>query len=127
MTRSRRVDDAGQTTVELALALPLVVLLAALAVQVGLTVHDQVVVTHAAREAARAAAVDPAPSEARAAALAGGGLDPERLELRLSGRGDRGDRLTAELRYRSPVRVPILRLLVREVTVSGRATMRVES
>lgn len=122
----RCAGHLGQTTVELALALPIVVLLAALAVQVGLTVHDQVVVTHAAREAARVAAVDPEPDRARAAAVAGGGLEPERLEVRVSGRGSRGDRLTAEVRYRSPVRLPVLRLFVREVTLSGRATMRVE-
>ena len=49
--------DRGQSTVEFALVLPLVVMVLLLVVQVGLVVRDQVLVVHAAREAARAAAV----------------------------------------------------------------------
>ena len=47
---------------ELALVLPLVVALLLAVVQVGLIVRDQVLVVHAAREAAREAAVDPDPA-----------------------------------------------------------------
>ena len=49
----------GQATVELALVLPLVVFGLLAILQVGLVVRDQVAVVHAAREAARAASVDP--------------------------------------------------------------------
>ena len=52
--------DRGQSTVEVALLLPFVALLLLAVVQVGLVARDQVLVVHAAREAARAAAVDPA-------------------------------------------------------------------
>ena len=45
-----------QATVELALVLPVVATLLLAVVQVGLVVRDQIRVTHAAREAARAAA-----------------------------------------------------------------------
>ena len=56
--------DRGQAMVETALVLPLVVLFLLAVVQVGLVVRAQVLVTHAAREAARAAAVDPDPAAA---------------------------------------------------------------
>jgi Flp pilus assembly protein TadG len=62
--------------VELALVLPLVLLLLLGVVQVGLVVRDQILVVHAAREAAREAAVDPAPGAARRAALAGSTWSP---------------------------------------------------
>ena len=119
-------DDGGQSTVELALALPLLVLLLLLVVQVGCTVHDQVVVTHASREAARAAAVDADPRAPRWAAEAGGGLDPGRLTVVVVGREGPGGPVTVEVRYRSPVRVPLLRLALPEVGLASRTTMRVE-
>ncbi len=118
--------DGGQTTVELALALPLLFALVVLVVQVGCTVHDQVVVTHAAREAARASAVDGGPGVARRAAEAGGGLDPEHLDVTVLERDPPGGAVTVAVRYRSPVRVPLLRVALPEVELSARTTMRVE-
>src|SRR5215831_11616137 len=53
-----RVRESGQSTVEFAFVLPLVVLAALAVIQVGLVVRDQLGVVHAAREAARAASVD---------------------------------------------------------------------
>ena len=53
---------------ELALVLPLVSLLLLGAVQLAVIVQDQVMVTHAAREAARQAAVDVSPDAPRRAA-----------------------------------------------------------
>lgn len=80
MTGDRRASgQVGQATVELALALPLLLALTVVVVHVGLLVRAQVLVVHAAREAARAAAVDPRPETARAAAAAVPGLDPNRL------------------------------------------------
>ena len=55
-------DDGGQATVEFALVLPLLAVLLLAVVQVGLVVRDQVLLTHAAREAARAVAVREVPS-----------------------------------------------------------------
>ena len=48
-------DDAGQAAVEVALVLPFLALVLLLVVQTALVVRDQVLVVHAAREAARAA------------------------------------------------------------------------
>jgi Flp pilus assembly protein TadG len=49
--------DRGQATVELALVLPLVAMLTLAIVQVALVARDQNLVTHAAREAARAGTI----------------------------------------------------------------------
>jgi Flp pilus assembly protein TadG len=112
--------------VELALVLPLVVLLLLALVQGALLVRDQLLVVHAAREAAREAAVDPAPDAARNAALASSGLDAGRIEVTVSGRGQPGSRVRVGVRYRAPGRVPLVGAAVGDLTLEGSATMRVE-
>ena len=52
-------DERGQSTVEFALVLPLVLVVLLAVFQVGMIVYAQVSVTHTAREVARAVAVDP--------------------------------------------------------------------
>ena len=87
-----RRRDSGQATVELALVLPLVALLLVALVQAAVVARDQLLVTHAAREAVRAAAVDPDPAAATRAARRAGPLDADRLAVDLSGRGAVGGR-----------------------------------
>lgn len=123
MTRS---EECGQATVEVALLTPLVALLLLAVVQVGLVVRDQVLVTHAAREAARAAAVDPRPEAAREGAEAAARLDPDRLSVELSGSTEPGGRLTVVVAYRSPTVVPLAGALVADRRLVAEATMRVE-
>jgi Flp pilus assembly protein TadG len=112
--------------VELALLLPLVVLLLLAVLQVGLLARDVVLVTHASREAARAAAVDPAPGAALAAARASSGLDADRLRVTVAGRGDAGSRVRVEVTYRAHLDVPLIGDLVGDRTIRSAATMRVE-
>lgn len=50
----------GQSSVEFALVVPLVLVVLLLVVQVAITAHAQLAVTHVAREVARALAADPA-------------------------------------------------------------------
>jgi Flp pilus assembly protein TadG len=119
--------DAGQASVELALLLPVVVLLLLAVLQVGLLARDVVLVTHASREAARAAATDPDPGAARVAATTSSGLDPDRLAVDVSGRGDAGSRVRVEVTYRAETRVPLIGALVGDRTIRSVATMRVES
>lgn len=119
-------DERGQAATELALVLPLVVLLALLLVQAGLVVRDQVLVTHAAREAARAAAVDPDPSAARQAAERSARLAPAHLSVEVGPRGEPGGLVTVTVRYRSPTDLPLIGPLVADPTLSAEATMRVE-
>lgn len=124
---SRRRGQDGQAAVELALCLPLVVALALALLQVTLVVRDQVLLTHAAREAVREAAVSPDAGAAREAALAGARLDPDRLEVEVRGRGGPGSRVTVVVRYRSPTAVPLIGPLVGDVHLSAAAAMRVEN
>lgn len=114
--------ETAQASVELALALPIITLLALLLVQVSLLGRDQLAVVHAAREAARAASVDPDPAAAREAAhrvLPGARVDT-------GGRPAPGRPLTATVTYRSPTDVPVVGRLLPDPVLSARAVMRVE-
>ena len=113
--RSRR-RARGQATVELAVSLPFVVAALLLVLQVGLVVRAQVLVVHAAREAARAAAVGERPPPPD-------GLDPARTELEVVGAGPR---VAAHVTYRLQTDVPLVGPLLPDVELRGEATMRVE-
>lgn len=126
MTARRHGSDRAQATVELALLLPVVALVLLAVLQVGIVARDVVLVTHATREAARAAAVDPAHGAAAAAARASSGLDPRRLTVRVSGRRGVGSRVRVDVAYRVRTEVPIVGALVGDHTVHAHATMRVE-
>lgn len=112
----------GQATVELALGLPLVMLLLMLVLQVGLVARDQVAVVHAAREAARAASVDPEPRAALEAARRTLGS----ADVDVAPRPDVGEELRVEVRYRSRTRVPIVGRLLPDPLLRAHAVMRVE-
>ena len=118
--------ERGQAAVELALVLPLVVLLLLALVQLGLVVRDQILVVHAAREAARAAAVEAAPDAASSAAADGSGLPASRLHVDVTGRAGPGSRVAVAVSYRAPTDVPLVGAALGDVTLRGRATMRVE-
>lgn len=126
---ARRADSfrsRGQSTVELALLLPVVVVLLLAVLQAGLLARDVVLVTHAAREAARAAATDSRAGAARTAALAASGLDGERLEVVATGRAGPGSRVTVVVTFRAPTHVPVVGALLGDRAVRAEATMRVE-
>ncbi len=111
---------------ELALVLPVVALLALAVVQVALVARDQVLVIHAAREAARSAAVDGGHRAAERAAVSGSGLDPDRLRVEVGHRGPPGTLVQVRVRYRAPTQVPLVGPLVGEVRLGATAAMRVE-
>ena len=123
---NRRRYERGQATVEAALVLPLVVLLLLAVVQVGLLVRAEVLVTHAAREAARSAAVDSDPQAAARAAAVATTLDPHRMTVRVEGRNGPGSRVRVEITYDAPTDVPLVGGLIGDVTLHASATMRVE-
>jgi hypothetical protein len=124
--RPRPGSERGQSTVELALVLPVVVLLLLVLLQVGLVARDVVLVAHAAREGARAAANDPDPDAAREAVEASAGLDPDRLEVHTSGRDGAGSRVRVEVTYRIPTNVPVIGHLLGDHIAKSVVTMRVE-
>ena len=122
----RGSGDGGQAAVELALVLPLVVTILLVVVQVGLVVRDQILVVHAAREAAREAAVDSGADAPRRAALEGSGLTGDRLTVTSTGRGGPGSRVRVEVRYRAPTAVPLVGAAMGDLVLEAAATMRVE-
>jgi hypothetical protein len=123
--RPRPSGEDGQATLEVALALPVLLLLLVLVASVGRLGHDAVALAHAAREAARAVAVDAGPEVARAAALRGGALDGDRLMVRVGHRGGPGSVVEVELEYRVPVS-PVFADRVPPAVLTGRAAARVE-
>jgi hypothetical protein len=118
--------ERGQATVEVALLLPFVVLLAMTVAQIGLVVRDQVLVVHAAREGARAAAVESSTAAVVAAVHGATRLDPARISVTVSGRAGPGSLVTVRVTYRSPTDLPLAGRLVGDVDLVEEATMRVE-
>lgn len=129
----------GQATVELALTLPVVILALLLVVQVGLVARSQVLVVHAAREGARAAALGGSSSAVRAAAASSPGLDVRRMRVDVevdvdvgvgvgvAGGGISGGALArVEVRYRAPTDVPLVGPLLGEPELTAEVAMRVE-
>ncbi len=122
----RSSRSRGQATVEVALVLPVVVLLLLLVVQVAVVARSQLLVVHAAREGARAAAVDPEPGVATSAARATPGLRPDRMDVRTSAREGTGPMVRVTVRYREPTDVPLLGALLADVALEATVAMRVE-
>jgi len=123
---ARRRVESGQSTVELALLLPVVVLLLLAVLQVGLLGRDLLLVAHASREAARAAAVEAEPGAARRAAIASSGLRADRVDVQISGRDGPGSRVRVTVSYRAPTSVPIVGRLLGDRVLHSAVTMRVE-
>jgi hypothetical protein len=95
-------------------------------VQVTVVARDQVLVAHAAREAVRAAAVDPDVDAARRAAEQAGPLAADRLGVEVTGRDGVGSRVRVVVSYTIPTRLPLGGRALDDVTLSASATMRVE-
>ncbi len=118
--------DRGQAAVETALVLPLVMAVVLVLVQVGLLVRDHILIVHAARESARAAAVEPTTEAASAAALAASGLDPARLQVQTSGSRATGGLLRVTVRYRPTAAVPLVGRFFPSTALEETLTTRVE-
>lgn len=113
---------------ELALVLPLALLMALALVQVGLLGKESVAVGQAAREGAREAAVTVDESRVRAAAIRGGGLVDERTAVEVERWGAVGDPVEVTVRYRAELVVPFVEwLFPDEVTMARSAVMRQET
>lgn len=118
--------DGGQATVELALCLPVVALVLAAVIEVGALASDQARLWHSAREAARVAAVDPDVNDVAAAAVAAGLEDVELVVRPQPTYRIQGGPVTVELSYKPRPGFILLAPLVERMTLSARATMRVE-
>lgn len=120
---SPRVGERGQAAVEFVLVLPLVLLVLLALLQGALVVRDLILVTGAAREAAREGAVSPDRTRIEAAARRyAPGLE---LSVDVDRGRHRGDPVVVVVSA-PPVALPLVGALVTGRTVRGSATMRVE-
>jgi Flp pilus assembly protein TadG len=118
-------SPSGQATVELVLVLPVIVMALLLVLQVALVARSQVLVVDAAREGARAAAVDGSAAAAEAAASGTPGLVAARLAVEADVGGPGGDAVVT-VRYRHETDVPLVGPLLGDPMLAARVVMRVE-
>lgn len=121
--RPRSGRQEGQASVELALVLPVLAVLALVLAEVGLAVKDYVLVVHAGREALRAAVVEP--TQAAVDQALAGSTGPARGELDAE-LDRRGDRVTVALSYRRGLNVPFLGRKIRDFSTTMQVTGQVE-
>ena len=119
--------EGGQSTVELALCLPVLVLLIACALDVVQVATLQAKLWQAAREGARVAAVDPDVRAVRAAVAASAPQDAQVVVAPKPAFRVQGGPITVVVRSRATARVPFLRPLFEGITLRARATYRVET
>lgn len=122
---SPRSGAGGQSTVELALCLPIVLLLALFLVQVALVVRAEILVTHAARAAARVASVDGDAQHVAQAARRSVPADVGQLTVHVERSGD-PPTVTVDVADRVVTAVPLVGPLLGDVTVRAAVTMPVE-
>lgn len=115
--------SCGQATVEVALLLPVIVLLALAIGQVAVVAHARVSTTHAAREGARVAAVGESDARVREAVLASGSLAPRRVEISVR---RRPTTVEVTVRYRDPTDVSLVGSMIGDIEIVGVAVMRRE-
>ena len=125
--RERRISgDSGQAVVELALVLPLVIGLVLLVAQIALVARDLLLVTHAAREGARAAAVGATDAQVRTAVTRAGPLDPDRVLVRVDRTRDAG-LVSVSVTYHDLTDLPLVGDVVPDVDLPAKVTMRQEA
>ncbi len=120
--RSRVRSDHGQATVELALVLPLVFGMLIFLFQIAVVARDDILVVHAARDAAREATVTG--NQALVAAAAHRTLPGAAVTI--TRRGGVAAPVEVAVSFVARTDLPIVGALLPDVTLHGRAVMRVE-
>ena len=115
-------DQSGQSTVEMAVLLFLVMILMFVLVQGAWVLRDKVAVMHLARDAAREASVGTSPeqiAETVRRTIPG-------ARVRVTGGGKVGAPVTVEVTKRFRTALPLVGSLTPDVTLRERVTMRSE-
>ena len=114
--------NSGQATVELALVMPLIIVLLLIILNVGLVVRDQLAVWHAASAGARAASISPeSPDVVQQAVEAEVQLRPLRLHI------VRDEQfITVEVQYPRTINLWLIKHIVPPLTLSASITMHVQ-
>ena len=122
MGACRSDPDSGQTTVELALVMPLIIGLLLIILNVGLIVRDQLAVWHAASAGARAASISPdSPDVVQQAVNDEVWLRPLHLQI------VRDEQLiTVEVQYPHTINLWLIKHIVPPLTLSASVTMHVQ-
>ncbi|MCA1840384.1 MAG: TadE/TadG family type IV pilus assembly protein [Actinomycetota bacterium] len=115
--------DSGQSTVEFALVLPLVMMVLLGLMQGGLLLRDQMVLSSAARDAAREAAVTA--DQSRIIDAAHRSAPGMAMTVAIDRGPKRGDPVRVELGSR-PTVVPLVGAIVSGMKIKASAVMRVE-
>jgi len=111
--------ESGQATVELAIILPFIVLIAAGFIQCGLIVANQLAVWNAARSAARAAAISPDPQlDAQHAANGAANLRPLQVTITTV-----DDVVSAHVVYVDHTNLPLIGVLFPEISLEATVVM----
>ena len=114
-------SQAGQATVEFALALPIVLIVLLGMTQVGVAIRNELAVELAAREGARAASVSASPQSAASDAAAAA------VDLPIAVRTDvTATTVTVTVTYVDPTDVPIIGQFIGPSTHQATATMALE-
>jgi Flp pilus assembly protein TadG len=115
--------ENGQATVELALVLPLIFALLVLLFQVALVARDELLVVHAARDAAREATLTGDATRVTAAAR----RSVPGATVRIVRRGPVGGSVEVVITYVSRTDLPLVGFFVPDITLHGHSVMRVET
>lgn len=124
--RPNRRRCGGQSTVELAALLPVLVIVSLLVIQAALVARDRIALTHRCRAAARQAMVQPSAAAAAAAgataAEAGSGFSAD-----LSGPRSAGSLVTVTCHQRLVTGLPLVGPMLGDPEATERFVIRVES
>lgn len=115
--------EKGQSTVEFALVLPIVLILILGLLQVGVLARDQIMVLGAAREGVREAIVTP--DQGAITAAARGAAPGLNLNVQISRGTERGEPAKVNVSA-PPAKLPIVGEIVGGLTLKASATMRME-
>lgn len=132
--RRRRHTEKGQAVVELALALPVLILIMAAIMEFGLIFSTQLTLQHAAREGGRLAATGAPYADVRARIdSATSSIDqsqsPVTVTLTPANEADRvqGGDVTVEVGYRYQMIFPVISDVIgQQLHLAGKVTMKVE-
>jgi len=123
------IKEQGQATVEMALVLPVLLLLLTGIIQFGIIFNAYITVAHASREGARVAAVGGSDSEITTTVLQRAeNLANEQLAVQITPFArTRGTPVTVQVDYSIPVEIPLIAdLLPNPFVISAQTVMRTE-
>lgn len=120
-------SEKGQSLVETALVIPILIILLFGITDFGRVFHTYLTLDHAGREGARWASIGKSTGEVKARVLSSaGGLDTSKLGVTVASSGNSGDDATITLTYPFEFLTPIVGQSLKKINVKNTTVMRVE-